>query len=163
MNHNHETIPSDSDSSPEAEAAHRLVDADIDERLIALSKSMRQREQDQGIRIPVHIETPQQPQAKLDAAQAEFGRNFDRIEKQGQKIDSQIREDLAREGLRPVPTVEDIDEPELTEISKRDAANEAAKLHQPKVKKSKRKPPTHYASPRDTGPPLNVVRDIRGE
>lgn len=112
------------------------------------------------------FEVPSTAQAQLDAARADFERAWESKDSSSTpQTSEQIREELAKEGLRPEPpTAEEIEAAGLQEATDKRAEAAAARNQDKKhARNLHRKSPTRYVSPRDKGAPEHVEREIRGD
>lgn len=73
----------------------------------------------------------------------------------------QIRVKVIKQGHELPLTAEEVEQKELQELQEKRA--EASLRAGPKPAKKHHKPRTRYVSPRDTGPPIHIARQMRGE
>lgn len=78
------------------------------------------------------FEIPPDAKVSLDSKREEYGREFDRLSAQGIFTSAQIREKLAKQGLHPIQTAEEIEAHEVARI-----ASNAGSLHTEKPSKPK--------------------------
>ncbi len=142
---------------PEADPVQSAVDAT--DRLLAAFESL-QAQDGEITPEPAPLETPASAETKLDAARAQYEQTWEtEAAKSTPQTPAQIREKLAREGLRPnSPTSEEIEAAEQQHSARLRAATE------PTVKKTTtpRKAPKRYG-PRDSGAPAHIARQMRVE
>lgn len=120
------------ESGPENEP---IIDDAVDatNRLIA---SMHEKKEEQGERIPVTFHIPGSVQVKLTAQEQEFSEGFDRYDSQGLYTHSQIRDKLAKDGLKPAESSDEIEEQEQERLAQ--VRKHAQSVHKPRTSSSKK-------------------------
>lgn len=155
MNHNQETPPS-SEELPMSEsvaATHRLL-----ELVAAMDK---QALQDSQI-PPVNFDPPPGVKKSLEQKQAEYERAWETQDaKSTPQTGEQIRVKVIKQGHNLPLTAEEVERNDIQELQEKRA--EATSRAEPKPAKKHHKPRTRYVSPRDTGPPDHIARQMRGE
>jgi len=106
------------------------------------------------------FQMPSAAQIKFDKTAQELSEEFDRRYAQARQSGGQIAKDLEAKGMMIPKTAAEVDKEEIAAISAH-----ASEVHHPRVSKAKtlRRPPTRYRSPKDTGPPPHIAKEIRGE
>lgn len=155
MNHNQEPSPP-SDELPMSEsvaATHRLL-----ELVAAMDK---QALQDSQI-PPANFDPPPEVKKSLEEKQAEYERAWEAQDaKSTPQTGEQIRVKVIKQGHSLPLAAEEVEEAALQELQEKRA--EAGLRAERNSAKKHHKPRTRYVSPRDTGPPAHIARQMRGE
>jgi hypothetical protein len=129
-------------------------------RLIALT---RETEESEGEQIPVTFHDPESAQPKLTAQEQVYSDSYDRLDST-RPFDPDLRAELARKGLRPAPTADEVEAQE----EKRQAhlRQHASEVHKPKTSSSKvvwRPKGSNQRDSADADQRVKTARELRGD